>query len=246
MGRPRKHPAARSREGGTAGAGTVSHRPQPATAELVVVAGRNVPIDPPDDLPPDAVDLWVALVRELADAGIIDRIDLPMLRLFCLQHARAWSAHRAIDEPVDDRELEDLDDRIQQMETITNALKTRIAGILRIGQAPDTKDVNAAANYERELTNLRAYSHARRSYGNLVALGSTGQLVEHPLVATERHAAGLALRFAAQFGVTPQGRAQLGLLIVDAQRGARDLDSVIGARPPTEAPTKPRRKARGK
>ena len=228
-GRKRKPTAARAREGGTARSGSVSHRPQPST-ELVVIAGRNVPVEPPDDLPEDAKALWTEIVRALAEAGVIDRVDLPMLRLFCLQHARAWQAHRAIDDVASADELADLDERIQQMETLSNALKARIAGILRIGQSPETKDVRASADYERELTNLKAYRDARSKFGNLVALGSTGQLVEHPMVTTERNASRLALSFASSFGVTPSDRARLGILIFDAVRGKREaeLDDDIG------------------
>lgn len=231
-GRPRKPAAQRKREGGTKGQGNVSHRPQPST-ELVVVAGRDVPVAPPTDLPAPARDLWEEIVRVLAEAGIVDRIDLPTLRWLCLEHARGWQAKALLDEPVDDDELQALDQQIREMEAISSALKGQIANLLRAGIEVAPAKVNASANYERELTNLRAYRAARARYGNLVALGSTGQLVEHPMVATERNASRLALSFASSFGLTPSDRARLGILIFDAVRGKREaeLDDAIGRRP---------------
>lgn len=192
-----------------------------------------MPIEAPADLPADGRELWQEIVRALAEAGIIDRVDLPALRLFCLQYARAWMAHRSIDQEPDEEELAELDQRIQNMETISNALKTRIAGVLQIGQSPEPKDVRASADYERELTNLRAYRQARAQYGNLVALGSTGQLVEHPMVATERNASRLALSYASSFGLTPSDRARLGILITDyaGKKRELELDDEIGKQP---------------
>lgn len=227
-GRPRKPAAQRKREGGTKGQGNVSHRPQPST-ELVVVAGRDVPVAPPTDLPAPARDLWEEIVRVLAEAGIVDRIDLPTLRWLCLEHARGWQAKALLDEPVDDDEIQALDQQIREMEAISSALKGQIANLLRAGIEVAPAKVNASANYERELTNLRAYKRAREKVGNLVALGSTGQLTEHPLLATERAAATLVLRFAARFGLTPSDRAALGLQILEGRTMKKELDDEIGA-----------------
>jgi P27 family predicted phage terminase small subunit len=43
----------------------------------------------------------------------------------------------------------------------------------------------------------------------LFALGSTGQLVEHPGLGIERNACALFLRFAEQYGLTPAARARI-------------------------------------
>ena len=227
MARPRKPAAARKREGGTARSGNVSHRPQPST-ELVVVAGRDVPITPPADLPAPARDLWEEIVRVLAEAGIVDRIDLPALRWFCLEHARGWQAKALLDEPIDDEELEALETQLKEMAVIAGALKGQIANMLRAGLDVPPGKINASANYERELANLRAFQRARQKVGNLVALGSTGQLTEHPLLATERAAATLVLRFASRFGLTPSDRAALGLQILEGKTMKKELDDDIG------------------
>lgn len=225
---PKPKPAARRlREGGTAGRGAISHRPRP-TAELVVVAGRDVPVSPPDDLPPAARDLWVEIVERLAETGIIDRVDLPALRWFCVEHARGWQAKSLLDEPVDDGELEALDEQIREMEVIAGALKGQIANMLRAGVDVPPGKLGALSNYEQTIANLVAYRDARRQVGNLVALGSTGQLVEHPLLATERAAAALVARFAAAFGLTPADRAALGLAILEGRTMKRELDEDIG------------------
>lgn len=241
MGRPRKPVAARKREGGTKGDGAVSHRRQPST-ELVVVAGRDVPISPPADLPEPARDLWEEIVRVLAEAGIVDRIDLPALRWFCLEHARGWQAKALLDEPVDEEEHAALERQITEMDAIAGALKGQIANMLRAGLDVPPGKINASANYERELANLRAFQRARRKVGNLVALGSTGQLTEHPLLATERAAALLVLRFASRFGLTPSDRAALGLQILEGKTMTKELNDDIGTparRPDEVAAAKP-------
>lgn len=228
MGRPRKPAAARAREGGTAKRGAVSHRPQPAT-EIAVVAGRDVPVSPPDDLPEHARELWVEIVRVLAEAGIVDRVDLPALRWLCLQHGRGWTARRVIDEPVDEESDHDLGQRLSETAAILRAQKFQVANALRAGVDVPPGKLNAISTLEVTLANLEAYRAARRKVGNLVALGSTGQLVEHPLVATERAAASLVLRYASRFGLTPADRAALGLMALEGSARKRELDAVLGA-----------------
>lgn len=228
MGRPRKPAAARAREGGTKRSGAISHRPQPST-ELVAVAGRDVPVAAPADLPDDARELWEEVVRVLAEAGIIDRVDLPALRWFCLEHARGWAARRVLDEPVSEDDDAALTQSIREMEAIAANLKGRIATKLRAGVDVAPGEINAAANYETKLANLRAYQHARQRVGNLVALGSMGQLVAHPLLDVEQDAAGLVLRYASRFGLTPADRAQLGVLVLEGRTMRKELDEEIGA-----------------
>lgn len=224
-GRPPKPAEARRREGGTARQGTISHRPQ---AEIVVVAGRNVPVDPPADLPDEAIELWEEIVRVLADAGIVDTIDLPMLRQLVLQYARARQATKIIDEPLTPNEEAALLQELREGETIANGLKTSIAQQLRAGVQPPPAQVNALANYEQTLTNKRAYVDARRKVGGLVALGSTGQLVEHPMVGTERAAASLLLRFASDYAMTPVARASLGIAVLEGRSLKKELEDDIG------------------
>lgn len=227
MGRPRKPAAARAREGGTARAGTVSHRPQEST-ELVVVAGRDVPIAAPDELPEHARDLWVEIVEALARAGIIDKIDLPALRWFCLEHARGWQAKTVLDAPVDEDEMQGLDDQIRGMDAIASNLQSQVANMIRAGVNVPPAQVNALANYATTLANLRHYRAMKRKVGNLVSLGSTGQVIENPLLGTERAAATLVKSFAGRFGLTPADRAALGIAILEGRTMKKELDDEIG------------------
>lgn len=219
-GRPPKPRAARRKEGGTERAGAVSHRPLPAP---VVVAGRNVPVDPPADLAPDARDLWTEIVRQLAEAGIIDRIDLPMLRLLCTEFGRARQAAVLIDEPVDEADLDAIDRRIRENEAVATALKTQILGAIRVGISVPPASVSALAKLETTITNLHAYRRAYAKVGNLVALGSTGQLTEHPAVEIARASTSTVLRYATEFCLTPTARARMGLAVLEARSLQKEL-----------------------
>lgn len=205
---------------------------------MVVVAGRNVPIAAPPDLPPLAKEVWEFVVTELAKAGIIDRVDLPQLRAFCMAVATERAATQLISEPFDELEDAELERELKEMQTIANALKGRIATQIRAGIAPETRDVNAAQRYAVTLANLRAYQAAKRKAGNLVALGSMGQLVEHPLVATRRAEAGLLLRFATEFALTPNARAKLGLAMIEGKTLLRELEEDIGKQAARTKPAK--------
>lgn len=233
MGRPRKPAAKRLREGGTKRAGAVSHRPLPdkKEAELVVVAGRDVPVSPPDDLPAPARELWVELVAVLAKAGVIDRVDLPTLRIFCVQYGRAWQAKSVLDEPVDPKTDRAQAKRLVETTRLLENQKRTVNALVRANMDVPPAKLNAIANLEVTVANLEAYRDARRRVGNLVALGSTGQLTEHPLVQTERQAASLLLRFAGRFGLTPADRATLGLALVEGTQRAAELDQVLGGSP---------------
>jgi phage terminase small subunit len=224
-GRPPKPTPTRRREGGTEKQGAISHRPLP---EPVVVAGRNVPIAAPADIPEDARALWEEIVRQLAEAGIIDRIDLPMLREYCVQYARARQAARLIDEPVSEEELAELDHRIRENVAVSNGLKTKILEALRVGVDVAPAKISSLAKLETTIVNLQAYRHARAKVGNLVALGSTGQLTEHPAVDIERAAASVALRYATEFASTPTARARLGLAVLEGRSLQKELDEDLG------------------
>lgn len=229
-GRPKKPAARRAREGGTKRQGAVSHRPQPST-ELVVVAGRDVPVSAPPELPPHARDLWEEIVRVLAEAGVVDKIDLPALRLFCVQYARAYAAKDVLDaEPNADDDLE-LERRLADTKAILDAQKIRVATTLRANVDVAPSLLNAIANLEVTVANLEAYRDARRRVGNLIALGSTGQLVAHPLLDVERHAANLCLRFGGRFGLTPADRASLGLALIEGHTRSTELSTILGDSP---------------
>lgn len=220
-GRPPKTRTQRRKEGGTERTGAVSHRPLPAP---VVVAGRNVPIAPPGDLSPAARELWEEVVRQLAEAGIADRIDLPMLRELCHQFSRAASARRLIDEPIDEDELRRLDTRIRENEAVANAIKTQILGAIRVGIDVPPAKISSLAKLETTIVNLQSYRHAKSRVGNLVALGSTGQLTEHPAVEIERAAAAIVLRLATEFAMTPTARARLGLAVLEGRSLQKELE----------------------
>lgn len=61
-----------------------------------------------------------------------------------------------------------------------------------------------------------------------VATGSTGQLVEHPSLATERAAAASFLKFAEHYALTPVARVRLGLAELERRSLARAMDDEIG------------------
>jgi P27 family predicted phage terminase small subunit len=224
-GRPAKPRSRRAAEGGSEKRGDVSHRPLPAP---VVVAGRNVPIEPPDDLPESARAVWVFIVAELAGAGIVDKVDLPQLRAFCIQVAREQDAGKLIDQPFDEQDSADLDATIQRMEAIATHLDARIATALRNSLPLEAKDIRAAESYADKLTKLREFRTAKRAVGNMVTLGSTGQLTEHPMLATERASANILLRFAQEFAMTPTSRARLGLAVLEGKSLERELADDLG------------------
>lgn len=65
----------------------------------------------------------------------------------------------------------------------------------------------------------------------LVAEGSMGQIVEHPLVATVRSAHSLFLRFCEQYGLTASARARIGLNVLEGQKLSSELDEKLGPPP---------------
>jgi P27 family predicted phage terminase small subunit len=62
----------------------------------------------------------------------------------------------------------------------------------------------------------------------LFALGSMGQITEHPALAIERAAAALWIRFAEQYALTAAGRARLGLAALQARSLAEELREALG------------------
>lgn len=60
------------------------------------------------------------------------------------------------------------------------------------------------------------------------ALGSTGQLVEHPALGIERASAALFLRFCEQYGLTAAARARIAADVTSARgQSKRDLDEIL-------------------
>jgi P27 family predicted phage terminase small subunit len=71
-----------------------------AIPEPLLVSGRPTLADPmvqaPEDLPAAGKDAWNAIVPQLAEVGLLDRVDRLMLEAMCLQWARAKQAGRVI------------------------------------------------------------------------------------------------------------------------------------------------------
>lgn len=64
--------------------------------------------------------------------------------------------------------------------------------------------------------------------------GSTGQLVEHPAVATERAAHQQFLRFAEQYALTPVARTRLGLAELQRRSMQDQIEAEMGPRKLTQ------------
>jgi P27 family predicted phage terminase small subunit len=64
----------------------------------------------------------------------------------------------------------------------------------------------------------------------MFALGSTGQLVEHPALAVERAAHAMFLRFAEQYGLTAAARARIAAVLMGGG-GKDELDDIVDAEP---------------
>jgi P27 family predicted phage terminase small subunit len=61
----------------------------------------------------------------------------------------------------------------------------------------------------------------------MVTLGSTGQLVEHPALASERQAHQMFLRLAEQYALTPVARTRLGLAELKARSIANEVQGAL-------------------
>lgn len=100
-------------------------------------------LDPPDDLPHEAMSFWEDTVKLLCDTGAIHKADKSALIAMSIQWARAERARKVL---------------------------------------------------------------ADEGY---FALGSMGQIVEHPALSVERQAHSMFLRFAEQYGLTPIAREKI-------------------------------------
>lgn len=68
--------------------------------EPLLVGGRPMPAeiaDPPGHLTADAREFWRTSVLRLAEVGIIDRVDVPVLEQLATQYARIRGAQRVIE-----------------------------------------------------------------------------------------------------------------------------------------------------
>jgi P27 family predicted phage terminase small subunit len=77
--------------------GKAAHRPLP---EPVLVSGRPELAElasPPPHLEPEAREFWERSVVRLAEAGIVDRVDAPVLELLATQYARIRQAQATIE-----------------------------------------------------------------------------------------------------------------------------------------------------
>lgn len=141
--------------------GNPGKRPLPEPVRI----GDPVAPDPPDDLPPEAVEFWNDTVRLLGEAGVIHSADRSALIALSVQWARAERARKVL---------------------------------------------------------------AEEGY---FALGSMGQIVEHPALAVERQAHSMFLRFAEHYGLTAVARARIGLVNQKRRTLASDMAAKIGPSP---------------
>lgn len=88
---------------------------------------------------------------------------------------------------------------------------------------------------DRPMLELAAVQYARACQASRVVAqeghatrGSTGQLTEHPSVATERNAMALFLKFAEHYALTPVARTRLGLAELQRRSLADELDDELG------------------
>lgn len=196
--------------------------------EPVLVAGRNVPVAPPPHLPDVAKDLWDEVVGALAEAKIIDRVDIPALLQLCVQFARARQAGEILDSPADEEETEKLRKRVGEQRAFVEAAKVQQANRMKAGLEVRASEISALTKAEVALANLETFVELRTRYGNLVALGSTGQVVESPLLDVERQAASLFLRFCEHYALTPVARTRLGIAQLEGRSLQRELADELG------------------
>jgi phage terminase small subunit len=88
-------------------------------------------------------------------------------------------------------------------------------------------ELAAVARLEQQQATLEEYVDLRRK-GRKVALGSTGQLTAHPLLAEERAAHAMVLKAGSSFALTPTDRARLGLAALEGQTLRRELEQTLG------------------
>jgi phage terminase small subunit len=224
-GRPPKIAEKRRREGGTKKQGAVSHRPLP---DVVAVGGRPVDVSelkPPADLDDLGKQVWVELVGLLVQADLLDRIDLAAIRLAVVQYVQHELAYGAVSERLDD--VDEFVERLDATAALLVAKRNRIAQAIVRDDPVSTSEIDSLLKAEVRLANAREAVRLRKA-GVPVALGSTGQVVEHPMVQTGRAAAALFLRFAGEFGATPLARTRIALGKAAGRKIEADLEDALG------------------
>lgn len=223
-GRPPKIAESRRREGGTKKRGEVSHRPVPevVTVERVLDASD---LRPPADLDDRGKQIWLELVGLLHEADLLDRVDLAAIRLAVVQYVQHDLAYSAVSEGLDD--VDEFVERLDASAALLVAKRTRIAQAIRRDDPVSTSEIDSLLKAEVRLANAREAVRLRQK-GIPVALGSTGQVVEHPMVQTGRAAAALFLRFAGEFGATPLARTRIALGKAAGRRLEADLEDALG------------------
>ena len=196
-----------------------------------MLESRDLSEEPPEHLSEQAGAIWRQVVRSLADARVLDRADAPVIEAFCVQLARMRQAQAILDQDLTREEQVELEGRIRELTTILAAAKGQLAGDLRTGARVRSASLNALAELELRIGGLEAYLAARRAGGNRVALGSTGNLRPHPMLAVERAAAAQVRALANDLAMTPPARAELGLKVIVGRSLQRELDDAIGAAP---------------
>jgi P27 family predicted phage terminase small subunit len=91
----------------------------------------------------------------------------------------------------------------------------------------DTVDRAALEMMATQYARAKQASRVIAEHGHL-ARGSTGQLVEHPSLATERAAAQMFLRMAEQYALTPVARTRLGIAELERISLQQEIESSLG------------------
>ncbi len=225
MGGKPKPIATRNRERtGARKTSTVSKR---AVPEEPYVGGRPQDVEPPADLPPAAREFWNRTVEILFEARVAQVVDWPALRIMAVQVARVELSREALVAPAT-AALEDLDARIAELAENRAYVAGRLAVARGASWDMSPDDVAKLAKIDVTLTNLKEYRRLQEVTGGMVALGSTGQIVENPLVATERAAGALVLRYLAEFGLTPSSRARLAIAGLTGTKIASEIEDELG------------------
>lgn len=100
---------------------------------------------------------------------------------------------------------------------------------------PTLMQVGLLSSVDQAALEMLATQYARakqaaeviKNQGHL-ARGSTGQLVEHPSLRTEREAATAFLRFAEQYALTPVARTRLGLAEMQRRSLQQEMQAEFG------------------
>lgn len=221
-----KPTAVRNRErGGKRVTSAVSKRPVPEGLSLETRQGFDV--SPPEDLPAAAVDFWNRTVAILVEARVAQEVDWTALRVMAVQVARAELARAAVVEPEPEI-LEDLDERIADLKANRKHVSERLSKRRDAAMDVEPEEIQRLAKLDVTLSNLLEYRRLLEVTDGMVALGSTGQIVEHPLVGTERAAGALVLRYLAEFGLTPSSRTRLSVVGLTGAAIRTSLEKDLG------------------